>query len=111
MSIPHDTQAGVVEQRGIDLVPVSERHGRPRDLFFMWLGTNTNVFYIINGAIVISLGLNFLQSLLVILVGNLAFLYWASLACRDHAQAPQPLLSIGLLSDLMEVECWHSLIG
>src|SRR6266487_4199987 len=73
MSIPHDTQVGVVEQRGIDLVPASERHGRPRDLFFMWLGTNTNVFYIINGAIVISLGLNFLQSLLVILVGNLAF--------------------------------------
>lgn len=73
MSTPHDTQVGVVEQRGIDLVPVSERHGRPRDLFFMWLGTNTNVFYIINGAIVISLGLNFLQSLLVILVGNLAF--------------------------------------
>ena len=73
MSTPHDTQAGVVEQRGIDLVPASERHGRPRDLFFMWLGTNTNVFYIINGAIVISLGLNFLQSIVVILVGNLAF--------------------------------------
>ena len=73
MSTPHDTQAGVVEQRGIDLVPASERHGRPRDLFFMWLGTNTNVFYIINGAIVISLGLNFLQSVMVILVGNLAF--------------------------------------
>ena len=73
MSTPYDTQVGIVEQRGIDLVPVSERHGRPRDLFFMWLGTNTNVFYIINGAIVVSLGLNFLQSLLVILVGNLAF--------------------------------------
>jgi purine-cytosine permease-like protein len=73
MSIPHDDQVGVIEQRGIDLVPTGERHGRPRDLFFMWLGTNTNVFYIINGAIVISLGLNFLQSLFVILVGNLAF--------------------------------------
>ena len=73
MSTPHDSQAGVVERRGIDLVPASERHGRPRDLFFMWLGTNTNVFYIINGAIVISLGLNFLQSVAVILIGNLAF--------------------------------------
>src|SRR5260370_18363926 len=73
MRTSHNTQAGGVEQRRIGLVPASERHGRPRDLFFMWLGTNTNVFYIINGAIVISLGLNFLQSLLVILVGNLAF--------------------------------------
>ncbi len=73
MSTPHDSQVGVVERRGIDLVPARERHGRPRDLFFMWLGTNTNVFYIINGAIVISLGLNFLQRVAVILIGNLAF--------------------------------------
>ena len=73
MSTPHDTLVGVIERRGIDLVPARERHGSPRDLFFMWLGTNTNVFFIINGAIVISLGLNFLQSLFVILVGNLAF--------------------------------------
>jgi nucleobase:cation symporter-1, NCS1 family len=72
MSISHDTQVGAVEQRGIDLVPENERHGRPRDLFFMWLGTNTNVFYIINGALLISLGLNFLQSLVIILLGNIA---------------------------------------
>ena len=72
MSISHDTQVGVVEQRGIELVPENERHGKPRDLFFLWLGTNTNVFYIINGALLISLGLNFLQSLLIILLGNIA---------------------------------------
>ncbi|HEY6410221.1 MAG TPA: cytosine permease, partial [Ktedonobacteraceae bacterium] len=72
MSTSHDTQVGVVEQRGIELVPENERHGRPRDLFFMWLGTNTNVFYIINGALLISLGLNFLQSLVIILLGNIA---------------------------------------
>ncbi len=72
MSTSHDTQVGVVEQRGIELVPENERHGKPRDLFFMWLGTNTNVFYIINGALLISLGLNFLQSLLIILLGNIA---------------------------------------
>lgn len=71
MSAAHDSQAGVVEQRGIELVPESERHGKPRDLFFMWLGTNANVFYIINGALLISLGLNFLQSLFIILVGNI----------------------------------------
>src|SRR3982074_2198365 len=72
MSTAHDTKVGVVEQRGIELVPENERHGKPRDLFFMWLGTNTNVFYIINGALLISLGLNFLQSLLIILLGNIA---------------------------------------
>lgn len=71
MSTVHDAQVGAVEQRGIDLVPENERHGKPRDLFFMWLGTNTNVFYIINGALLISLGLSFLQSLWIILIGNI----------------------------------------
>jgi NCS1 family nucleobase:cation symporter-1 len=71
LSSTHDAQAGVVEQRGIDLVAENERHGKPRDLFFMWLGTNANVFYIINGALLISLGLSFLQSLVIILIGNI----------------------------------------
>ncbi|GLV55806.1 allantoin permease [Dictyobacter sp. S3.2.2.5] len=73
MNTPQETQAGALEQRGIELVPANERHGRPRDLFFLWLGTNANVFYVINGAILISLGLSFYQSLGVILLGNLAF--------------------------------------
>ena len=71
MSTTQEPQAGTIEQRGIEAVPASERHGRPRDLFWMWLGTNANVFYIINGALLISLGLNFLQSLVIILLGNI----------------------------------------
>ena len=63
----------VIEQRGIALVPPEERHGKPRDLFWMWLGTNLNVFYVVNGAIVIAIGLSFGQALLAILIGNLAF--------------------------------------
>ena len=63
-----------VEAHGIDLIPDTERHGRPRDLFGMWLGGNLNVFYVVNGAVVISLGLSFAQSLIAIAIGNLAFL-------------------------------------
>ncbi len=62
---------GHVEQHGIDEIPLSQRHGRPRDLFWMWLGTNANVFYVINGALLIAFGLNFLQSIPVILLGNI----------------------------------------
>lgn len=87
MSTPHDTQVGVIEQRGIELVPESERHGRPRDLFFMWLGTNTNVFYIINGALLISLGLNFLQSLLIILLGNIVGFFLLGLTSLQGPRA------------------------
>ncbi len=63
-----------VEQHGIDLISTAERHGSPRELFGMWLGTNLNVFYIVNGAVIISLGLSFTQSVIAILLGNLAFL-------------------------------------
>jgi NCS1 family nucleobase:cation symporter-1 len=63
-----------MESHGIDLIPDAERHGSPRDLFAMWLGGNLNVFYVVNGAVVISMGLSFAQSLLAIVVGNLAFL-------------------------------------
>lgn len=71
MSAAHDTQFGVVERRGIELVPESERHGKPRDLFFVWVAANANVFSIVNGALLISLGLNFLQSVAVIVLGNI----------------------------------------
>jgi purine-cytosine permease-like protein len=73
MSTTQESRAGTVEQRGIDIIPENERHGRSRDLFFLWLGTNTNIYYIINGVILISLGLTFWQCLLVILVGGLSF--------------------------------------
>jgi purine-cytosine permease-like protein len=69
---PADTPS-TIELHGIDLIPPGERHGRPRDLFGMWLGTNLNIFYVVNGAVVISMGLSFAQSVLAILVGNLAF--------------------------------------
>ena len=72
-TVPVEAPPGV-ESHGIDLIPQSERHGRPRDLFGMWLGGNLNVFYVVNGAVVISMGLSFAQSLLAIIVGNLAFL-------------------------------------
>jgi purine-cytosine permease-like protein len=71
--VPVDAPRGV-ESHGIDLIPETERHGRPRDLFGMWLGTNLNVFYVVNGAVVISMGLSFAQSVLAIVLGNLAFL-------------------------------------
>jgi NCS1 family nucleobase:cation symporter-1 len=67
-------QAFEVEQIGIDIVPADARHGRPRDLFWMWLGTNLNVFYPVNGALLIYFGMSFAQAIAVILVGNLAFI-------------------------------------
>jgi len=62
-----------IEQRGIDLVQPATRHGKPVDLFWMWMGTNLNIFYPVNGALAIYLGLSFSQAILAIVLGNLVF--------------------------------------
>lgn len=64
--------SGPVEQRGIDLVPPQNRYGSPRDLFFLWAGTTTNIFTVSYGALlVLGFGLSFWQAVLAIVVGNL----------------------------------------
>src|SRR5258707_10772728 len=40
-----------VEQRTIEHVPVDERHGRARDLFTVWFGSNIMLLTIITGAL------------------------------------------------------------
>lgn len=82
-----DDRTGVIERRGIELVPDSERHGKPLDLFFMWLGTNANVFYIINGALLIALGLNFVQSLFIIVLGNIVGFFLLGLTSLQGPRA------------------------
>jgi nucleobase:cation symporter-1, NCS1 family len=66
-------QFGSVEVKGIELIAENERHGRASDLFWMWMGSNTNIFYPVNGALLIFFGLSFSQAVLAILIGNLIF--------------------------------------
>jgi len=66
-------QFGSVEIKGIELIAENERHGRASDLFWMWMGSNTNIFYPVNGALLIFFGLSFSQAVLAILIGNLIF--------------------------------------
>ena len=68
--------AFTIEQRGIDIIPPAERMGSPRALFWIWAGGLLNVEYVVNGALVIVLGLSFWQALFVIILGNV--LSWAA---------------------------------
>ena len=77
-----------IEQRGIDIVGAEERHGRPRDLFWMWLGSNLNVFYPVNGALVIYFGLSFAQAVIAIIIGNLIFFAVGLTSLQGPASAP-----------------------
>lgn len=56
-----------------DLIPVKAkyRHGSPKDLFSMWIGSNTNYVVMMTGTLLISLGLGFWSAVSVLLVGNI----------------------------------------
>lgn len=62
-----------VETRGIDLIPLEDRHGSPRELFWVWMGSNIIFTYVIFGAIILSFGLSFTAALLAVAVGNLFY--------------------------------------
>ncbi len=70
-----------VEQRGIDLIPDTERKMKPSGLFWLWAGAVFNVEFFFYGFLISTFGLSFGQALLAILIGNVfyVFLGWASL--------------------------------
>lgn len=59
-----------LEQRTIDWIPPSERHGRPRSLFFVWFAANTSITALVTGALFVILGNSALWSIVAILIGN-----------------------------------------
>lgn len=48
----------MIEQQGIDAVPVVQRHGRARDLFWPWAGSNLSLFGVAFGVYMVRLGLD-----------------------------------------------------
>ncbi len=71
-----------LEQRGIELVPESDRPMRPSGLFWLWAGAIWNVEFLVYGALMLFFGLSFWQAVAAILVGNLCYVFlgFASLA-------------------------------
>ena len=62
-----------VELRGLEPVPAERRHGRPRELFFIWAGALADFFSLFAGALLVSAaGLGFLDSALVLVLGAVA---------------------------------------
>ena len=60
-----------VEPHGIEQVSASERHGRPRTLFTLWLSANMGLPVWLVGALAIVFGLGFADGVIAILVGNI----------------------------------------
>lgn len=63
-----------IESRGIEHIPATERYGTPSHLGAMWAGVLFNVTNVVYGALVVSIGLNFSQAVIVILIANSTWL-------------------------------------
>ncbi|MBX5329394.1 hypothetical protein CHX23_02120 [Rhodococcoides fascians] len=73
---PGTNDVGKVEAHGIDRIPDDERFGHPRSLFAVWAASNINFLYVVLGGLLIVLGLNLWQAIVVVAVGNL---FWAAI--------------------------------
>jgi nucleobase:cation symporter-1, NCS1 family len=67
-----DLDAAAIEQRTIAQVPLSERHGRVRDLFTIWFGSNVMLLTIVTGALATTVyGLSLAWAAAGLVLGNL----------------------------------------
>jgi purine-cytosine permease-like protein len=59
-----------IEQHAIEPIPSADRHGSPKELFRMWIGANMNYVVLVTGALAVTQGLSFWESISAILIGN-----------------------------------------
>ncbi|PFP17548.1 cytosine permease [Bacillus sp. AFS073361] len=59
-----------IEQRSIEFIPESERHGNVRSLFPLWFSANSHITTVVTGALAIKLGLSLWQAVIAIILGN-----------------------------------------
>lgn len=73
--ISRSYQTGLqIEKRGVEYIPDAERHGKPWQLGGMWSGLVLNVLTVVYGSLLVTMGLNWWQALLAIVLGNLTWL-------------------------------------
>ena len=76
-----------IESATIQAIPLDQRHGRPRDMFTIWFGTNIMILAIVTGALSTTLfGQPAWSAALGIIVGNL---FGAIFMALHSAQGPR----------------------
>jgi len=76
-----------LESSTIQAIPLSERHGKSRDLFTVWFGSNIMLLTVVTGALAVTIfGLSFVASVLAIVIGHLVGGIFMAL---HSAQGPQ----------------------
>lgn len=76
-----------IEDKTIQPIPPGERHGKARDLFTIWFGSNIIILTVVTGALATTVfGLNFWVATLALVVGNVVGGVFMAL---HSAQGPQ----------------------
>lgn len=73
------------ETRGIELIGAGERHGRARDLFFVWAAPSVSILNFTVGATLVLLGLELWQAVLVVIAGSLLWVFPGLIAISGPA--------------------------
>ncbi|MFJ3483134.1 purine-cytosine permease family protein [Pseudomonas sp. NPDC090202] len=82
-----DLKPASLELSTIQPIPADQRHGRPRDLFTIWFGSNIMVLTVVTGALAVTVfKMPFLSAMLALVLGNLIGGVFMAL---HSAQGPQ----------------------
>ncbi|MBT8160472.1 MULTISPECIES: cytosine permease [Arthrobacter] len=81
------TEVPRLEDKTIQPIPADERHGKARDLFTIWFGSNIMIMTIVTGGLATTVfGLNFVPAIVGIIIGNIVGGVFMAL---HSAQGPQ----------------------
>ena len=105
-----------MSQKYPDLIPENERTGQPKQLFWIWFSLNIGIMGLVYGGMIVSYGLNFIQSVVAALLGAASFALIGYLSLPGKlGKAPTFVLSrapFGTKGNLIPaVLAWICLIG
>ncbi|MCW3767967.1 cytosine permease [Paenarthrobacter sp. PAE-2] len=87
MNTPAPAEVPRLEDKTIQPIPLNERHGKARDLFTIWFGSNIMIMTIVTGGLATTVfGLSFVPAVVAIIIGNLLGGIFMAL---HSAQGPQ----------------------
>src|SRR5438105_12781557 len=116
-SFPSGDRPFHIEVYGTDPIPEEAVHGKPFELFWIWFGFNLSMFSIVFGIILSGAGLNFWQSILVLLIGTVSSFMLVAILSLAGVWGRRPMLALsrapfGRIGNIgPALLSWLSLVG